>query len=139
MPNHFLRVEGASVSFGHDEARVHALRDVSLSFKPGTLSLVMGPSGSGKTTLLSLLGCLLSPDKGSVFVDGVAVNGLSEAERTAVRQQKISFVFQAFRLFHSLSALDNVALGRHDALPSVRLCTRQLGATERLDSSLVAW
>jgi len=44
-------------------------------------------------------------------VDGVAVNGLTEAERTAVRQKKISFVFQAFRLFHSLSALDNVALG----------------------------
>jgi putative ABC transport system ATP-binding protein len=109
--NRLLRVEGASVSFGQDEARVHALRDVSLSFKPGTLSLVMGPSGSGKTTLLSLLGCLLSPDKGSVFVDGVAVNGLSEAERTVVRQKKISFVFQAFRLFHSLSALDNVALG----------------------------
>ena len=71
----------------------------------------MGPSGSGKTTLLSLLGCLLSPDEGTVFVDGVEVNGLSEAERTVVRQKKISFVFQAFRLFHSLSAIDNVALG----------------------------
>jgi putative ABC transport system ATP-binding protein len=71
----------------------------------------MGPSGSGKTTLLSMLGCLLSPDEGAVFVDGVTVNTLTEAERTAIRQKKISFVFQAFRLFHSLSALDNVALG----------------------------
>jgi len=71
----------------------------------------MGPSGSGKTTLLSLLGCLLSPDEGTVFIEGIAVNGLSETERTAVRQKKISFVFQAFRLFHSLSAIDNVALG----------------------------
>ena len=111
MPNLFLGVEGATVSFGQEDARVYALRDVSLSFEPGTLSLVMGPSGSGKTTLLSMLGCLLSPDEGSVFVDGVAVNGLSEAERTVVRQKKISFVFQVFRLFHSLSALDNVALG----------------------------
>jgi putative ABC transport system ATP-binding protein len=71
----------------------------------------MGPSGSGKTTLLSLLGCLLSPDEGAVFVDGLTVNTLTEAERTVIRQKKISFVFQAFRLFHSLSAIDNVALG----------------------------
>ena len=111
MRSPFLGVEGVSVSFGQNEARVSALRDVSLAFEPGTLSLVMGPSGSGKTTLLSMLGCLLTPDEGTVFVDGVAVNALSEAERTVVRQKKISFVFQAFRLFHSLSALDNVALG----------------------------
>jgi putative ABC transport system ATP-binding protein len=87
------------------------MRDVSLDFERGTLSLVMGPSGSGKTTLLSMLGCLLSPDEGTVFVDGVAVNRLSETERTIIRKKKISFVFQAFRLFHSLSAIDNVALG----------------------------
>lgn len=111
MRNPFLGVEGVSVSFGQAEARVRVLHDVSLSFEPGTLSLVMGPSGSGKTTLLSLLGCLLSPDEGSVFVDGVVVNERSEAERTAFRQKKIGFVFQAFRLFHSLNALDNVALG----------------------------
>lgn len=111
MPNHFLAVEGASVTFGQAEARVCALRDASLAFEPGTLSLVMGPSGSGKTTLLSLLGGLLSPDKGNVFVDGEALHGLSETERTVVRQKKIGFIFQTFRLFHSLSALDNVALG----------------------------
>ena len=107
----FLGVESASVTFGKDGARVFALRDVSLAFERSTLSLVMGPSGSGKTTLLSLLGCLLSPDEGSVFVDDVAVNRLAETEKTAIRQKKIGFVFQAFRLFHSLSAIDNVALG----------------------------
>jgi putative ABC transport system ATP-binding protein len=120
VPNHFLGVEGASVSFGKREAQVRALRGVSQFFERGALSLVMGPSGSGKTTLLSLLGCLLSPDEGTVFIEGIAVNRLSEAERTAVRQRKISFVFQAFRLFHSLSAIDNVALGlelRDAALP----------------------
>ncbi len=98
MPNHFLGVEGATVSFGQRDAQVRALRDVSQFFERGTLSLVMGPSGSGKTTLLSLLGCLLTPDEGTVFVDGVAINGLSEAERTVLRQKKISFVFQAFLL-----------------------------------------
>jgi putative ABC transport system ATP-binding protein len=58
-----------------------------------------------------MLGCLLSPDEGTVFVDTVAVNKLSEPEKTAIRQKKISFVFQAFRLFHSLTAVDNVAMG----------------------------
>jgi len=111
VPNHFLGVESASVSFGKGEASVPALRDISLTFERGTLTLVMGPSGSGKTTLLSMLGCLLSPDKGTVFVDGVAVNQLREPEKTDIRQKKISFVFQAFRLFHSLSAINNVALG----------------------------
>ena len=110
-PSRFLGVEGATVSFGKGDARIWPLRGVSVRFERGTLSLVMGPSGSGKTTLLSLLGCLLSPDEGSVFVDDVLVNQLSETEKTAIRQKKIGFVFQAFRLFHSLSAIDNVALG----------------------------
>jgi putative ABC transport system ATP-binding protein len=111
VPDRFLGVEGASVSFGKGEARVSALRDISLTFERGALTLIMGPSGSGKTTLLSMLGCLLSPDEGTVFVDGAAVNQLTEPEKTAIRQRKISFVFQAFRLFHSLTALDNVAVG----------------------------
>lgn len=111
MPDHFLGVESASVSFGKGEARVPALRDISLTFERGALTLILGPSGSGKTTLLSMLGCLLSPDEGTVFVDGIAVNQLPEPEKTAIRQKKISFVFQAFRLFHSLTALDNVAVG----------------------------
>lgn len=129
MRNPFLGVEDASVSFGQNEARVSALRGVSLAFDRGTLSLVMGPSGSGKTTLLSMLGCLLTPDEGTVFVDGVAVNTLGEAERTIVRQKKIGFVFQAFRLFHSLSALDNVALGfeiREPAAPQRMEMARDL-------------
>jgi putative ABC transport system ATP-binding protein len=111
VPDHFLGVQAASISFGKGDARVPALRRVSLTFERRSLTLVMGPSGSGKTTLLSMLGCLLSPDEGTVFVDGAAVNQLTEPEKTAIRQKKISFVFQAFRLFHSLTALDNVAVG----------------------------
>jgi putative ABC transport system ATP-binding protein len=111
VPDHFLGVQDASVSFGKGDARITALRSVSLSFERGTLALVTGPSGSGKTTLLSMLGCLLSPDQGTVFVDGVGVHALTEAQKTEIRQRKISFVFQAFRLFHSLSAIDNVAVG----------------------------
>ena len=140
MLDQFLAVEDARVSFGEGDARVRALRGVSVTFERGTLSLVMGPSGSGKTTLLSLLGCLLSPDKGTVFVDGVAVNELSGREKTVLRRQKISFVFQAFRLLHSLSAIDNVALGleirdgkRADRMVIARELLLQFGLGDKLN------
>jgi putative ABC transport system ATP-binding protein len=140
VPNQFLAVEDARISFGEGDARVRALRGVSVAFERGTLSLVMGPSGSGKTTLLSLLGCLLSPDEGSVFVDGVAVNELSGSEKTVLRRQKISFVFQAFRLLHSLSAIDNVALGleirdgkRADRMVMARELLLQFGLGSKLN------
>ena len=140
MLDQFLAVEDARVSFGEGDARVRALRGVSVTFERGTLSLVMGPSGSGKTTLLSLLGCLLSPDEGTVFVDGVAVNELSGREKTVLRRQKISFVFQAFRLLHSLSAIDNVALGieirdgkRADRMVMARELLLQFGLGDKLN------
>ncbi|MCU1301554.1 MAG: transporter related protein [Candidatus Sulfotelmatobacter sp.] len=140
MPDRFLAVEEARISFGEGDARVRALRGVSATFERGTLSLVMGPSGSGKTTLLSLLGCLLSPDEGTVFVDGVAVNELSASEKTVLRRKKISFVFQAFRLLHSLSAIDNVALGleirdgrRADQIVMARELLLQFGLGDKLN------
>jgi putative ABC transport system ATP-binding protein len=140
VPDQFLAVEDARISFGEGDARVRALRGVSVAFERGTLSLVMGPSGSGKTTLLSLLGCLLSPDEGTVFVDGVAVNELSGVEKTVLRRKKISFVFQAFRLLHSLSAIDNVALGleirdgkRADRMAMARELLLQFGLGDKLN------
>jgi putative ABC transport system ATP-binding protein len=138
VPSEFLAVEDARISFGRGNAQVHALRGLSVSFEHSTLSLVMGPSGSGKTTLLSLLGCLLSPDEGKVFVDGTQVNGLNENDKTELRRTKIGFVFQAFRLLHSLSAIDNVALGleirngkQPDQIAAARDLLRQFGLAEK--------
>jgi len=71
---------------------------------------VMGPSGSGKTTLLSVLGCLLTPDAGNVSVMGQPVTRLSERKRGVIRQRSIGYIFQAFRLFHSLNAIENVII-----------------------------
>ena len=110
MPEAILAAKNVSVFYGSNGTRVRALNDVSLSFASGALTLIMGPSGSGKTTLLSLLGCLLTPNNGSVFVDGAEVASLGQGERTELRRRKISFIFQAFRLFHSLSAFENVMI-----------------------------
>lgn len=109
MPDCNLAVKNVKVLYGPKNARTAALDDVSLDFFRGELTLVMGPSGSGKTTLLSLLGCLRSADQGSVFVEGREVNRLSERERCRLRR-RIGFIFQAFRLFHSLPALENVTM-----------------------------
>jgi putative ABC transport system ATP-binding protein len=107
---HSLAVENASVSFGSGNTRVRALTDVSLEFAPSTLTLVMGPSGSGKTTLLSLLGCLMTPDAGSVFIQGTNTGLCTAEQKSALRRREIGFIFQAFRLFHSLTALENVVI-----------------------------
>ena len=106
-----LAVRNLKMAYGSGAARTRALDDVSLAFKPGQLSLVMGPSGSGKTTLLSVLGCLLTPDSGGVSVMETQVNKLSEGEMGKIRRRFIGYVFQAFRLFHSLSAVENVMVG----------------------------
>lgn len=105
-----LAVENVMVTYGAGREVLQALGGVTLAFRTGCLSLVMGPSGSGKTTLLSVLGCLLTPERGQTYVQGQLVTKLSEAERGRLRRNCIGYVFQAFRLFRSLSALENVSL-----------------------------
>ena len=103
-----LAAQNLEMAYGSGRAKVRALNGVSVTFEPGHLTVIMGPSGSGKTTLLSLLGCILTPDSGQVTVMDWPVNSLGEDERGQLRRQFIGYVFQAFRLFRSLSALENV-------------------------------
>ena len=108
MRESLLTAENVTVTYGSGGNAVHALDAVSLAFDAGRLTLVMGPSGSGKTTLLSVLGCLLTPDSGAVYLRDRMVTDLSEQERGNIRKRFIGYVFQAFRLFRSLSALENI-------------------------------
>lgn len=87
---------------------VAALQDASLTVANNDFVAVVGPSGSGKTTLLSLLGGMLAPTSGTVLLNGESLYDLSLAERTALRQSTIGFVFQTFNLIPWLSARENV-------------------------------
>lgn len=91
--------------------RVCVLQPTTLSLHAGEQVAVVGPSGSGKSTLLSILGTLDDPTEGSVLVDGAEVTRLRERERSALRAERVGFVFQQFHLMPTLTALDNVETG----------------------------
>jgi putative ABC transport system ATP-binding protein len=110
MDNAALRVEGLSKYFGHGSTVVKAVDGVDLEARAGEVILIMGPSGSGKTTLLTLIGGLLSPDVGRVFIDGVELTTLPHRDLPAFRREQVGFVFQTFNLLETLTAAENVEL-----------------------------
>jgi putative ABC transport system ATP-binding protein len=84
------------------------LKDITFTLEPGGFLAILGPSGSGKTTLLGLLAGLDQPSAGSVHLDGQELGSLNEDQRARLRGEKIGFVFQAFQLIPTITALENV-------------------------------
>jgi putative ABC transport system ATP-binding protein len=89
---------------------VTALRGVDLDIAYGELLGIVGPSGSGKSTMLHIIGTLDQPSSGMVRIDGYDVSRLTDRQLSALRAERIGFVFQQFHLVEGLSALENVAL-----------------------------
>ncbi|MEO8554622.1 MAG: ABC transporter ATP-binding protein [Kofleriaceae bacterium] len=96
--------------YGTGENAVAALSEATLDIRPGEVTLIEGPSGSGKTTLISILGLLLKPTSGEVWLEGKNVAGLGERHLPGLRARNFGFVFQGFNLFPALTALENVAM-----------------------------
>jgi len=105
-----IQLQGVKKVFYTDEVETHALSDVHLQITRGEYVSIAGPSGCGKTTLLSLLGLLDTPSEGTYLLEGTAVTNLSTAERAAVRNRRIGFIFQAFNLIGDLTVSENVEL-----------------------------
>jgi putative ABC transport system ATP-binding protein len=103
-------IDGAVKSYGQGASEVQALRGVSLTIDAGEFTVISGPSGSGKSTLLNLIGCLDTPTRGRVLLEGQDLSQLAGPALAQVRARRIGFIFQSFNLIPVLTASENVEL-----------------------------
>ncbi len=96
--------------FREGAGELEIFRDANAVLMPGEIVALVGPSGAGKSSLLHIAGLLEAPTSGDIIIGGVAVAGLSDGERTAIRRQTIGFVYQAHHLLPEFSALENVVI-----------------------------
>jgi putative ABC transport system ATP-binding protein len=135
-----IRAHDLHRDFQMGHTTVHALDGVDLSVEEGEFLSVMGPSGSGKSTLLHLIGGLDRPTAGQIWVGSNDIASLDENELAVYRRREVGFVFQAFNLVSTMTALQNVAFPMFFArVPPARRQERArdllqaVGLTERMD------
>jgi putative ABC transport system ATP-binding protein len=107
---HAVQLDAVTKTYGTGDGSVSALRGVTLRLQRGRFTAVMGPSGSGKSTFLHCAAGLDRPSSGTVLLGGIDLGGLKETALTELRRDRIGFIFQAYNLVPSLSALDNITL-----------------------------
>src|SRR5438552_8904034 len=113
---------------------IRALDDVSLDIQSGEFISIIGPAGSGKSTLMYILGCLDSPTKGTIQLDGVMIHDASARQLAALRNHKIGFVFQFFNLLPRLNVVQNVELPMiYSGISSRERRRRALDALQAVD------
>lgn len=110
MPPAVLRFRNTSKVYPVARQTVAALADVTVAVARGEFVALVGRSGCGKTTFLNLAGAMDLPSSGEVQIDGVSTGSLDDAQMTQIRRERVGFVFQFFRLFPTLSAVENVEL-----------------------------
>ncbi|MGF7121011.1 putative ABC transport system ATP-binding protein [Rhodococcus sp. AG1013] len=124
--------------YGSGDTQVHALAGVSAEFERGEFTAIMGPSGSGKSTLMHCLAGLDEASSGSVLIGATDLTTLSDKQMTQLRRDRIGFVFQAFNLVPTLTALENITLpldiaGRRADQQWLDTVIDRLGLRDRLD------
>lgn len=142
-PNIAVVCENVIKIYGGGGTAVHALRGVNIEVRTGELLMLVGPSGCGKTTLISVIAGVLQRNGGQCFVFGKDYGKMSSDETTRFRGRNIGFVFQAFNLIPSLTALENAAVPLiiNGAKPSVavrqaRGVLEKVGFDERMMNSM---
>ncbi|MFC9930887.1 ABC transporter ATP-binding protein [Streptomyces sp. NPDC127190] len=108
-----LHLTDVTLTYPDGDGRLTALDRVSLDVPKGSLTAVVGPSGSGKSSLLAVAATLVTPDAGTVVVDGTRTTGLSRAERAALRRRSIGIVFQQPNLLPALTAVEQLQVMAH--------------------------
>ena len=105
-----VKTENLEMLFKMGDTEVHALRGVSMDVEEGEFVSIVGTSGSGKSTLLNLVGGLMKPTKGTMYVKGEDLTRKNENQLALFRRKYIGFVFQSFNLINTLTAVENVEL-----------------------------
>ena len=127
-----LNLTDITLTYPDGEGRLTALDRVTLDVPKGSLTAVIGPSGSGKSSLLAVAATLITPDSGTVTIDGTATTGMTRAELADLRRHKIGIVFQQPNLLPSLTAAEQLqVMAQIDGRPPARARTR---AVELLDA-----
>jgi putative ABC transport system ATP-binding protein len=127
-----------TMTYRSGKLSVAAVHDISLKVNHGEFVAVTGPSGCGKSTLLHLLGGLLRPTSGKVLIDGIDISQLTDSARTAVRREKIGYIFQRFNLLPTLTAKGNIELAKkihgngHMSVNGVDQIFNMLGLREKM-------
>jgi putative ABC transport system ATP-binding protein len=132
-----VAMRGVDLSLGRGAARVHILRDVSLTIARGEAVGIVGASGSGKSTLLMVMAGLERPDRGEVEIDGASLGSLNEDALARFRGARVGIVFQSFHLIPTMTALENVAAplelaGARQAIERAREELDQVGLADRM-------
>ncbi len=104
------RIEDGTKTYGTGDAQIRALDGVTRSFPAGRFTAIMGPSGSGKSTLMHCMAGLDRLTSGRTWIGDIELSALGEKDVTAVRRDRIGFIFQAFNLLPMLTALENIRL-----------------------------
>lgn len=133
-----VEAEDLNKTFGAGTAAVHALRNVSVSFRRGEFTAIMGPSGSGKSTLMHSLAGLDTIDSGYIEIGGTEITFLNDDQLTKLRREQVGFIFQSFNLVPTLSARRNILLPLQLAGAKVDQAwfdqlVHSLGLADRLD------
>ncbi len=97
-------------TYGKDENKVEALKNINLSFEKGKFTSIVGPSGSGKSTLLHCIAGLDSITSGKVLINDIDISTLNEEEMSKFRREKFGFIFQSFNLIQAVNVYDNITL-----------------------------
>jgi len=124
--------------YGSGDTQVAALDGVTVDFRPGQFTAIMGPSGSGKSTLMHCLAALDDATSGEVYIGEADLTKLSDKELTKIRRDRIGFVFQAFNLVPTLTAIENITLpmdiaGRKPNKEWLDTVISTVGLADRLD------